>query len=420
MVMCCLSAFAAEVSTTSTNGPGASATNTGPNQANPAPGTNNLAGATTSAAAASAKTNSPTTKTNKVVERVRSISPPLHPLPAENLSADVTKFSFLVYGDTRGRRDGKDIQYEHSMVIDSMLDTIKKRAKTAYPVKFVLQSGDAVVNGREPRQWNASFVSLINRITTEGGVPYFLAPGNHDVTGSESVTNAERKDGLTNYLAAVSQLIPPDGAHRRLDGFPCFAFGYGNSFFLALDSNISASPVQYSWVTNQLAGLDRARYTNVFAFFHHPPFSSGGHGASTIEAPAADIRKRYMPLFRQHHIRAIFAGHEHFFEHWVERYQDKATNKFRLDMIITGGGGAPLYAYRGEPSTDAYKKMFEKEKIELEHLVVPGPKPGDNPYHYVLVQVDGTQLKLEVIGIDWGSGYKPYQSNKTTLEPPSP
>ena len=39
-------------------------------------------------------------------ERVRAIAPPATPLPAEDASRDVTRFSFIVYGDTRGRHDG--------------------------------------------------------------------------------------------------------------------------------------------------------------------------------------------------------------------------------------------------------------------------------------------------------------------------
>ncbi|MGH7600281.1 MAG: metallophosphoesterase, partial [bacterium] len=166
-------------------------------------------------------------------ETVRAIAPPRNPLPPEEASANVTRFSFIVYGDTRGRRDGQAIQYEHSLIVDAMLGTIKKLEKTDYPVRFILQSGDAVVNGRDPKQWNASFVDLINRLTTEGGVPYFLAPGNHDVSGAAELEAPERKEGLRNYLAAISQLIPPDGAPRRLAGYPTFAFGYGNTFVLA-------------------------------------------------------------------------------------------------------------------------------------------------------------------------------------------
>jgi hypothetical protein len=39
-------------------------------------------------------------------ERVRTIAPPATPLPAEADSRSASRFSFLAYGDTRGRRDG--------------------------------------------------------------------------------------------------------------------------------------------------------------------------------------------------------------------------------------------------------------------------------------------------------------------------
>src|SRR3954452_4760907 len=103
-------------------------------------------------------------KKSAAPERVQSIKPAKEPLPDESESAGVMKFSFIVYGDTRGRRDGKEVQYEHSLVMDSMLETIAARKKTDFPVRFVLQSGDAVVDGRDPKQWNASFLSIINRL----------------------------------------------------------------------------------------------------------------------------------------------------------------------------------------------------------------------------------------------------------------
>src|SRR5262249_49274066 len=95
---------------------------------------------------------------------VQPIAPARNPLPPEEASAGITKFSYLVYGDTRGRRDGSELQYEHSLVVDSMLTVIKRLQSTEYPVKFVMQTGDAVVNGGDARQWNTSFTALINRL----------------------------------------------------------------------------------------------------------------------------------------------------------------------------------------------------------------------------------------------------------------
>jgi 3',5'-cyclic AMP phosphodiesterase CpdA len=348
-------------------------------------------------------------------QQVVAIQAPRIPIPPEAVTADTTRFSFLVYGDTRGRRDGVDPQYEHSLIVESMLRTIASLRNGPGPVRFVLQSGDAVVDGRNPAQWNKSFVGLINRLTQEGGVPYFLAPGNHDVTAAADLAAPGRVAGLGNYLSAMAKLIPADGATRRLAGYPAFAFGYGNTFVLAIDSNIAADSTQRAWAAAQLAGLDRSRCVHVVAFFHHPPYSSGPHGGAIVEGPTAELRARWMPLFREHGVSLTFTGHEHLFEHWIERYRDRAGRWRRIDQVVSGGGGgAPLYAYQGEPDLRPYIAAAA-DSVRVTHLVRPGPDRGDNPYHYLVVHVDGAEVWLEVVSVDWGTGFSPYRSARTSL-----
>lgn len=362
-----------------------------------------------------APTVAPTVAQGQEAAAVTAIATPRTPIPAEAASASVTRFSFIAYGDTRGRRDGVAEQYEHSLVVESMLRTIKSMENGPDPVRFVLQSGDAVVNGRDPKQWNVSFVGLINRLTTVGGVPYFLAPGNHDVTSSGDLGASGRVEALQHYLSAMRQLIPADGATRRLDGYPTYAFGYGNTFVIAFDSNIAEDPTQLAWVRGQLEGLDRKRFPHVVAFFHHPAFSSGPHGGTTIERPTVAVRERYMPLFRKHHVELLFTGHEHFFEHWVERYRDASGQTRRIDQIVSGGGGAPVYTYQGEPDLRAYASAGGADSVRLTHLVKPGTQAGDNPYHYLVVHVDGPRVWMDVIGVDWGAGFAPYRANRAVL-----
>jgi len=350
---------------------------------------------------------------------VQAIRAARNPIPPEEASAGVTKFSYFIYGDTRGRRDGTELQYEHSLVVDSMLAAIKRLSTTEYPVKFVLQTGDAVVNGGDAKQWNTSFVSVINRLTTEGGVSYFLAPGNHDVTAAQNLESEQRQAALKNYLQAMSSMIPPESTSRRLAGYPTYAFGYGNTFVLALDSNIADDQIQFDWAKSQLEGLDRKRYANVVAFFHHPPFASGPHGGARTEPQSLAMRNRYMPLFRAHHVKVAFAGHDHLFDHWVERYTD-ATGRHRMDLVTTAGGGAPLYGYQGEPDTSQYVRSNQALRVALEHLVKPGLLPGENPYHYVIARVDGERMDLEIVGVDFGANWKPYRSNRARLTDTEP
>ena len=352
-------------------------------------------------------------------DSIVALLPPKTPLPAEAASARTTKFSFIAYGDTRGRHDGTQLQSEHTLVIESMLATIKKASTTTDPIRFVLQSGDAVSNGSIAPQWSVSYIPLINRLTQEGGVPYFLAVGNHDVGNATDLTEARRVSGLRNYMAANSRLIPAEGSPRRLNGYPTYAFGYGNTFFVAFDSNIPDDSVQLAWVRGQLEGLDRQRYANIVLFFHHPAFSSGPHGGAKVERQSASIRAKWMPLLRKHHVRLLLAGHEHLFEHWVERYVD-ATGPHRIDQVVSGGGGAPLYGYVGEPDVRDYLTAGAADKVSLEHLAKPAMDPGANPFHYLVVHVDGTKVSVEVVAVDWGRGFAPYRSNAATMVDAAP
>ena len=114
----------------------------------------------------------------------------------------------------------------------------------------------------------------------------------------------------------------------------------------------------------------------------------------------------YLPLFRRHHVRMIITGHEHLFEHWIERYVDDGR-AYRMDQIVTGGGGAPIYVYSSEPDLSGYLAADRgRASVTLEHVVKPGPTPADNPHHFVVIQVDGDRLSLEVVGS--GVPFAPY------------
>jgi hypothetical protein len=367
--------------------------------------------------APSAAQGIPAAVTPAARDSVRPITGPATPLPPEAATAGITRFSFIAYGDTRGRFDGEVLQYEHLLLVRSMLANIAARAKGPDPIRFVTWSGDAVVNGREAKQWNVSFVDVVQRLVTQGNVPYFPAAGNHDVTSTLDVNDATRRVGLNHFLEAFGGMVPREGSPRRLDGYPTYAVGYGNTFILAIDSNIGGDSVQLAWVRRQLEGLDRARYRHVAVILHHPAYSSGPHGGANLEPQSLALRTLYMPLFRRHGVALMLAGHEHFFEHFAESWRGPNGERRRLDQVVSGGGGAPQYAYRGEPNLADYLRQGAADSVRVDHLVRPAMNPWENPYHYLIVHVDGDRLSVEVVGVDGGAGWQPYRSNRIGLGP---
>jgi len=347
------------------------------------------------------------------IAQVRPIEPPATVLPEEPASAGITRFSFVAYGDTRSGSDpkvpgdGRIIQPAHSRLVDRVISRARELASTPFPIRLVLQSGDAVLRGSDAAMWNVSFNPIVERLTRSANIPYFFAVGNHEVAGGEG----GRAQGLQNTFAAMSKLIPAQGSARRLKAYPTYAFGYGNSFFIALDSNIANDAVQIEWAKEQLERLERRRYRHVIAFFHHPPFSSGPHSrvsgdAAAPEPQTAAIRNLWLPLFRKHHVDLTIAGHEHLFDHWVEHYVDHGTT-YRMDHVVTGGGGAPTYLYVGEPDIRAYLTANAAQQVRVDHVMRPGGTADANPHHFVTIRVDGERLSLEVTGIG-PADYKPY------------
>ena len=308
-----------------------------------------------------------------------------------------------------------------------MIPLIHDSASTPFPIRFVLQSGDAVLRGQNGAMWNVSFSPIIGRLTREANVPFFFSVGNHDVT-TMPPGDPGRALGLHNTLTAMSKLMPPEGSPRRLSGYPTYAFGYGNAFFIALDSNIAGDAFQLAWVTDQLEHLDRARFRHVIAFFHHGIFSSGPHGGGSAdpvpgtgrkapdrpEPQTVSLRSLYMPLFRKHHVRMLIAGHDHLFDHWVEWYSSGGST-YRMDTLVTGGGGAPIYTYVGEPDLRPYIAAGAPENVRVEHLMKPGSTQEENPHHFVVVQVDGDRLSLEVVGVG-PTVYTPYPGARSRID----
>jgi len=323
----------------------------------------------------------------------RPIEPPAVLLPPESASAAVTKFSFVAYGDTRGPADGEILQPQHSAVVNRVLEAVAEEKAAGFPVRFVVQSGDAVNNGRNAAQWDVSFTPVIERIT-RAGLPYFFAVGNHDV-GGRPVGDPDRERGLKNVTSAMSKLWPPEGP-RRLAGYPTFGFGYGPLFFVAFDSNIPSDQKQLAWVADTLDHLDRTRFPTVIALFHHPPFTTGAHGGPVVEREAEGVRRLYLPLFRRYHVRMTIAGHDHLYDHFVEHYDD-SEGTHRMDHVVSGGGGGPIYTYHGEQDLARYEADTMPQRVVVRHVTQPGRTEAENPHHFVIFEVDGGRIWEKVV-----------------------
>ena len=218
------------------------------------------------------------------VERVKSIKPP---------------FQFALIGDSR---DGE-------RVYTQLIQRILERKSD-----FVIHLGDMISRPGE-KAWKDFF-----EISKSIDLPFFPVVGNHETGGTLRGEEMYRK-----------QFILPEGK-------PYYSFQTGGSLFVVLDSEEGGGRIiddQWSWLNHCLSSSNE-----IFkmVFLHRPLFPPKGSlktGSAMDKYP--EERDRLHQLFVKTGVKAVFTGDDH-------RYD--RGEKDRVLYLITGGGGAPLYALK--------------------------------------------------------------------------
>jgi hypothetical protein len=187
-------------------------------------------------------------------------------------------FDFVVTGDTHSNRQ---------LVYQTDLFKGMIREWNLLRPAFAIEVGDLVLGGSAdnvPPQWD-----LFQKTIAECRVPFFSAPGNHDIS-----------DALS------------EGLWRERMGPTHYAFSYGNTRFILLNTEeVDAldviSDAQFAWLKKE---LETTKAKNILIFMHQPYFASYEEPGRIDEA-WEHRWKRMAELFHGHPVRAVFAGHRH-------------------------------------------------------------------------------------------------------------
>ena len=243
-------------------------------------------------------------------------------------------YVFVAYGDTRTNHS------DHLSVINSII---------ASNPNLVLNIGDLVEEGGSQDLWDIYFETIKD---LGKNTPIYPTTGNH-----------ERESPLY-YDQHFLPHNNPDSTEEY------YSFDYGNSHFIALNTNINyqeESP-QYIWLENDLQASSSATW--IFAFLHHPPYSSDTHHGSDLS-----VRNALCPLFEHYGVDIVFYGHVHAYERIIPI---NGTT-----YVLTGGGGAPLIdeTESGSSSWTAYSE------VTLEHVKLA---VSEKAVQYWMIRPDGT------------------------------
>ena len=221
----------------------------------------------------------------------------------------------------------------------------------AVVIKKLANVGDVVSNGNVYEQWGREYFGPMSCFAHS--VPTYVAIGNHE-------RNAHWFDDF------VSQ---PGNEHW-------FAFSYGNSRFIILDTNRPYDPNsdQYKWLLKELRSKEFRKAAFRFVFFHHPPYSEQWDSPGyTGEEP---VRRYLVPILERYGVDIVFSGHTHDYERGRKLLKDDRE----IFYIITGGGGSALDKVENK----------DWDVIQLHKSV----------YHCVVVDVKGGVLSFKAIGLN--------------------
>ncbi len=201
-------------------------------------------------------------------------------------------------------------------------------------------AGDLASSGGSLYDWHTYWFGALEFRNMAQTHPALFARGNHD--------------GEHPYSYAYSAL-PGNGSW--------YAFDYGNSRFIFLDTeaSTSTSPEQYTWLANELARPETQNAMFRVVCFHKLPYANLWNGGGYTGE--GWVRTDWVPLFQQYHVDVVINGHAH-------NYNRGVTNG--VTYTVVGGGGGALDTERV-----AYWPLFTVEFSR---------------YHYGLMQVTGNTL----------------------------
>jgi len=208
----------------------------------------------------------------------------------------------------------------------------------AQQVDGVLTLGDNVYDNGTDAEFQTKFFDIYPaqlRNTT-----FWMCFGNHDAGAASSATQS----GPYYDSFTLPKLGEAGGVASGTEAY--YSFDYGNIHFVCLDSegtNRTAGGAMAQWLQADLAANWR-EWT--VAFWHHPPYSKGGHDSDNAAADGGrmkDMREVFVPILESYGVDLLLFGHEHayFRSKFVDGHYGASSTFNETTMLKQAGMGDP-------------------------------------------------------------------------------
>jgi len=131
--------------------------------------------------------------------------------------------------------------------------------------------------------------------------------GNHDGLSADSSTQTGPYYDIFTLPTEGESGGTPSGTEAY------YSFDFANIHFVVLDSHDSDRSPDGSMMTWLEQDLASTAQHWIIAYWHHPPYSKGGHN-SDHEGRLAEMRRNALPILEGHGIDLVLAGHSHSYE----------------------------------------------------------------------------------------------------------
>jgi hypothetical protein len=274
--------------------------------------------------------------------------------------ADNTQITFGILGDIG--------QTSHSV---STINHIMKEDK----VDMILHAGDLSYADCEQTLWD-SYGQMIEPLASHK--PWMVCPGNHEIefNGTDytnlftAFENRYRmpyiEPPLFGDVIIKSDINSKTGMPYCTPSIFQSEYNYGNSFYsfesglahiiyLNPYTNTSPTSLQYNWLQNNLASIDRLITPWIIVVMHCPWYSSNmNHYA---DSQTVLMRESMEDLFYEYKVNIVFNGHVHHYERTYPVYRNETDIHGPVYITIGDAGNSEGLdnKYYPEPKWSAFR-----------------------------------------------------------------
>lgn len=283
--------------------------------------------------------------------------------------------------------------------LTALLALITPAAGSAYVAKVpqatitpitVVAVGDIACKPGDPTTSTTCRDAATAKLAQSQSPDYVLALGDEQYQVGSYTAFMSEYDGTWGALKSITKPIP--GNHEYMtagasgyykyfpDQMPAAAIGkgyyasvLGSWRVLNLNSNCTKidCAAELTWFKKQLAN---ASEKCIAMTMHHPRYSSGEHGSSTVMRPF--WRAAYNAK-----VDLALAGHDHDYERFVRMNGDKVKKPDGIVSFVVGTGGKELY--------HLVSRRYGSAIFDAKHHGILKLRLGEAGFSYAFISVDG-------------------------------